>query len=40
MESVNGRARCLFRLPITCSSICFESMAVTGSVTASLIRNP
>jgi len=40
MESVNGRARCLFPLPITCSTICFESIAVIGSVIASLIRNP
>ena len=40
IDSVSGRARSLFRLPITRRTICFESTAVTGSVTASLIRKP
>ena len=40
IDSVKGRARSLFRLPMTRSTICFESTAVTGSVTASAIRSP
>ena len=40
IDSVNGSARSLFRLPMTRRIICWESTAVTGSVTASPIRNP
>jgi len=40
IDSVSGRTRSLFRFPMTRSSICFESTAVTGSVTASVIRKP
>ena len=40
MESVSGKTRSLFPLPITRRTICFESTAETGSVIASLIRKP
>lgn len=40
IDSVSGIARSLFRLPIKRRTICFESTAVTGNVTASLIRKP
>ncbi len=40
VDSVSGRIRSLFRLPMTRRTICLESTAVTGSVTASLIRKP
>ena len=40
IDSVSGRIRSLFRLPMTRRTICFESTAETGSVTASVIRKP
>ena len=38
IDSVSGRTRSLFRLPMTRSTLCSESTAETGSVTASVIR--
>ena len=40
IDSVSGRIRSLFRFPTTRTSICFESTAEIGSVTASVIRKP
>ena len=37
IDSVSGRTRSLFRLPMTRRTICFESTAETGSVTVSVI---
>ena len=40
IDSVSGRMRSLFPLPTTRSTICFESTAEMGSVTASVMRKP
>ena len=40
IESVSGKTRSLLRLPMTRRTICLESTAEMGSVTASLIRKP
>ena len=40
IDSVKGRMRSLLPFPMTRSTICLESTAVMGSVTASVIRSP